>query len=577
MRFVVGLGLLAAGIGAWAVGVSQIQPATIGSYGVLTTAGPWYFAGLVALLGGALAELCRAKPSGWLLGCYLAALIVVIHATVPIVYHGIPEYAWVYKHIGVAQGLARYGRVTDTANIYQQWPALFAAVAAVSSLAGVTPLTFAAWAPLAFELADALLLLAVFRLLVPDRRVSWLALLLYEGLVAWVGQDYLSPQAFGYLLWLGIVTVVVRWLLAPAGAGSRWRLVARARGFLLAGRPDPPAVTTPQRLLAVVLIAVAYFAIVAAHQLTPYFAVIGIAALALLGVLWRGWLLAALFAVIAGGFLVPRYGLISHQFGGLFSGGNIFENASGVKGIAHRAAEQRTAEVVQLLAALMWLGAAAAIAARWRSPGRVALPAALAFSPFLILGVQSYGGEAIYRVFMFSAPWCALLIAGLLLEPARAVAWRWVAVAAACAVALAGGLQGLYGPVAVDAFTPAELAASSWLYDHAPPGSVLILAADNFPALEVADYASYDMQVIPADPQFGASWLDEGNVTDVEQWIGSLGHGGGYVVFSRSMAEYASYFGYPTGYGQLANIVRDRSSWQLVYSNADVAIYRVTV
>ena len=29
--------------------------------------------------------------------------------------------------------------------------------------------------------------------------------------------------------------------------------------------------------------------------------------------------------------------------------------------------------------------------------------AVLAFSPFVILLVQSYGGEAIYRVFLFSA------------------------------------------------------------------------------------------------------------------------------------------------------------------------------
>ena len=580
-------GLLLGGIGAWAFGVSQLQPGAIGLYGVLAAAGPWFFLGLAALLGGALWELSRARPSGWLLGGYLAALIVAIHATVPIVYHGVPEYAWVYKHIGVAQEFGRYGRVTDTANIYQQWPALFTAVAAVSSLAGVTPLTFAAWAPLAFELADALLLLGVFRLLVADRRLPWLALLLYEGLVAWVGQDYLSPQAFGYLLWLGIVTVVVRWLLVPVPYRGRWRWVARARGFLLAGRPEPPAAAarqpgTPQRLTAVLLAAALYFAIVAAHQLTPYLAIAGVAALALLGVLWRGWLLTLLLAVIAVAFLAPRYGLISQQFGGLFSGGDIFENASGVSGIMHRAAEQRTGEVVHVLAGLMWLGAAVAIAARWRSLGRVAVPAVLAFSPFLILGVQSYGGEAIYRVFLFSAPWCALLIAGLLLEPARAearagAAWRRLLAAAACAVALAAGLQGLYGPVAVDAFTPSELTASRWLYDHAPPGSVIILAADNFPALEVGNYASYQLVVIPADPQYGAAWLDEGSVTDVEQWIGSLGHGGAYVVFSRSMAEYAGYFGYPQGYGQLASVVRARPSWQLVYRNPDVAIYHVTV
>ena len=328
------------------------------------------------------------------------------------------------------------------------------------------------------------------------------------------------------------------------------------------------------RWLALALVAVIYFAIVAAHQLTPYIALLGVAGLVLLGVMWRGWLMLGLLAVIALGFLAPRYGLISSQFGGVFSGGDVFENASGVQGIVHKAAEERTGDVVHVLAACMWLGAAAAIALRWRSLGRVAVPAALAFSPFLILGVQSYGGEAIYRVYLFSAPWCALLIAELIAELRGAL--RPLVSAVACTAALAAGLQGLYGPTAVYAFTPGELAGSIWLYGHTAPGSLLVLAADDFPGLEVADYAAYDLQVIPSDPQIGADWLNEANLVAVEQWIASLGHPDAYVVFSQSMANYASYFGYPTGYGQLAKAVSGNPAWHVVYRNPEVVIYRVT-
>ena len=253
----------------------------------------------------------------------------------------------------------------------------------------------------------------------------------------------------------------------------------------------------------------------------------------------------------------------------------MFENASGSQGIVHKAAELRTGEVVHVLAALMWLGAAAAIALRWRSLGRVAIPAVLAFSPFVVLGVQSYGGEAIYRVFLFSAPWCALLIAELIAELRGAL--RPLVSAVACTVALAAGLQGLYGPTAVYAFTPSELAASLWIYDHAPPGSLLVLPADNFPGLEAANYADYDFQVMPADPQSGASWLNEANLGDVVQWIDSLGHPSAYVVFSKGMDNYAGYFGAPPGYGQLAKAVAADSAWQVVYRNIDVVIYRVTL
>jgi hypothetical protein len=159
----------------------------------------------------------------------------------------------------------------------------------------------------------------------------------------------------------------------------------------------------------------------------------------------------------------------------------------------------------------------------------------------------------------------------------RGASWRALVASVACVLALAAGMQGLYGPVEVDAFTPAELQASLWLYTHAAPGSLLILAADDFPALETANYSSYDLQVIPSDPQYGQSWLNEANLGDVKAWIDSSGHASTYVVFSRSMAAYSAYFGAPQGYLSLENAVRSSPAWRVVYRNADAVIYRVTV
>jgi hypothetical protein len=562
------------GLGAWAYGLSGVKRQEIGSFGLLARANIWFVLGLAVLLVGGLLELSRPGSRTSLLGTYLAALIVAIHATVPILY-GVPEYAWVYKHIGIVQALGQHGGVTDPSNIYQQWPALFAAVASVSGLAHIEPLSFAAWGPLVFELADAVLLLGVFRLLGASKRVAFLALFLYEGLIAWVGQDYLSPQAFGYLLWLGIVTILVRWLLAPAPVHARRGLLVRARAPFLVQLPMTHGSTRAEQAHAATLIAVIYFAIVAAHQLTPYLAIAGIIALVLLGVVRRGWPLLLMLATIAGGYLALHYSLIVQQFGGLFSGSNAFENASGVS-VYHHGAEAITADIVRVLAILMWLLALIAIVRSRRALGRASIAATLAFSPFVIIFVQNYGGEAIYRIFLFSAPWCALLIASAMVE-LRVALWERLVVVSACSVALVAGLQGLYGPVAVDGFTPAELTASLWLYNDAAPGSVLVLAADNFPMLETANYNSYALRVMPSDPQLHQAWLDEANVTDVETWINSLGRRNAYVVFSRSMAAYATYFDAPLGYAQLARAVQGRQGWSVVYRNDDTIIYRVTV
>jgi hypothetical protein len=561
------------GIGSWAYGLSQIDGPKIGTYGLLAGANAWFALGFVALVTGFILELRRSKPRQWLLGLHVLGLIFAIHSTVAILF-GAPEYAWVYKHLGIVSAFQEYGHVTDATNIYQQWPALFAAAASIASLAHVNPLSLASWAPLAFELADALLLLGIFRVLTPDDRIPWLALLLYEGLIAWVGQDYLSPQAFGYLLWLAMSLIIVRWLRAPAiSAGSRSPL-ARLRAPFVAGMRPAPATSSAMRAVAVTLVLTIYFAIVAAHQLTPYAALAGVGALTALDVVRPRWLLIVM-AAIAGAYLAPRYNMIAHDFGGLFSGGNPIHNGAGTTAAHHAGAEATTALVVRGLAGCMWLVTLATLLTHRRALGRVAIPAALAFSPFLILGAQSYGGEAIYRVFLFSAPWCALLVAGALCE--LRVQSRWMLTGAVCLFALFAGLQGLYAPVSVNAFTPPEVTASRWLYGHIPHGSLIVLPQGNFPVLEVADYNDYELRVMPADPRVGQAWMNEGDLLQVESWIGGLGHQTAYVVVSRSMSASADYYGVPKGFVKLLKAIRTEFSGSAIYRNNDVTIYRLDV
>lgn len=566
---------LCLGLSAWAYGVGQVHRQAIGSYGLLASANVWFFLGFVILLVGFLFEMGRPEPRTWLLGVYLASVIVAIYVTVPILY-GAPEYAWVYKHIGIAQALGKHGQVWDRSNIYEQWPTLFAAVASISGVSHIGPLSFAAWAPLAFELADSLLLLGIFRLLGADERIAFLALFIYEGLTGWVGQDYLSPQAFAYLLWLGIVAILIRWLLAAPPANEPKGRIARARMRLLAGLPMPKASSPAEKALAVTLIALIYFAIVAAHQLTPYAALAGVAALAVFGLVEYSWLILLIMTLISLAYLAPRYSLIAQQYGGFFSGGNLLQNASG----QHKAFNGRPGplNVIRLVTGTsysIWLAALGAVALHWRRPGRVAISALLAFSPFIIIFVQSYGGEGIYRVFFFSVPWCALLAADMLAK-LRPALWR-LAVAFVCTVTLATGLQGSYGQLAQNGFTPAELSASLWLYGHAPrwPDSLLVLPVDDFPDLEIADFDDYYVAAIPADPKNSAGNVDESHPGEVETWITNLGFHNAYVVFSRSMAAFYDYYGVPYGYDQLVKAVSGRRGWSVVYNNSDTTIYHV--
>jgi hypothetical protein len=95
--------------------------------------------------------------------------------------------------------------------------------------------------------------------------------------------------------------------------------------------------------------------------------------------------------------------------------------------------------------------------------------------------------------------------------------------------------------------------------------------------LESADYNRYDLQVMPADPQAGLSWMDEANLPQVKRWIAGLGHETVYMVVSRSMNASAEYYGTPKGYADLVHAIPTALPGSVVYHNDDATIYRLEV
>ena len=214
-----------------------------------------------------------------------------------------------------------------------------------------------------FDLLDCLMLLAIFRVLTRSTRISFLAVALFEGGVAWVAQDYLSPQAFAYVLWLGFVLILVRWLLvvpvvrSPRTVSRRSAVCASTR-FAARGSLRRPARRARVRAVAGLGI---YAVIIFSHQLTPYLGLAALVVLALLDVVRPRWLtVAAGLLTIA--YLIPSYSVVAPY--GLFSGFDIVSNASGpVRGGASNA-QAFTALVDRVLYLGMGLGALARSCAR---------------------------------------------------------------------------------------------------------------------------------------------------------------------------------------------------------------------
>ncbi|SHN47570.1 hypothetical protein [Cryptosporangium aurantiacum] len=564
--------LLTVGAALWLVTVLRADPDQIGPYGLTWGLGvPFVAAVAMTCLGCGVELFGRERLPVLIAG--VGVLACQMWGSAPLMLP-VPEYSWTYKHVGVVEFIQQHGAVLDADDIYQQWPAFFAAVAQLSTVAGVPSIRFAAWSSLYFGLLDVVLIAAVVSTLSRSTRVLFGTVLGFTACL-WVDQNYFSPQAFAYALSLGFFALLMhgcRGLPASRAAGrlNRLRLLLVRDAPTVRDRPRWPL------LLAVVLL---FAAITVAHQLTPYLLLFGVGVLTVLGLIRPYWLIGVL-AVVAGGYFLPRMGGVSSQYH-LFDGFNLFSNASGNSSGWGSTPQKFSAVVARALAFLVWLTALVVGWRRRRSLGLVVIPLVLGFTPFLLLLLQNYGGEAIYRVFLFSLPWCALLAASwwVLL---RAGVWRGLTSGVILTVLALAGLQGLQGQFMLHAVPPADVRAAQYLEEQAPAGSTMTLVAAAFPARLTAGYGSINpgRSVDPSivdEPSFRRLTLDADQLPAIETWAASYGGTETFLVVTDQMRKNTEYFGYlPDGSVDALRKALDASPrWSTYYRRADITIYRL--
>ena len=223
--------LLPVAVALWALGVSMVDTRKIGPLGLPAVLPLVFYAGLAILVISAAIELCRTKISGWRMSLHSIALVVMLYGTAPLVYRE-GRYSWLYKTVGVVQYIKAHGSVNSHIDIYQNWPGFFAFAAWFDRVAGITtPLAYAKWAQLVFELAALPLLYLIYDALRLTTRQRWVAMLLFSS-SNWIGQDYFSPQALGTVLSLGIMAIAMRWLFIHRPPRESLDVLGTARSLL---------------------------------------------------------------------------------------------------------------------------------------------------------------------------------------------------------------------------------------------------------------------------------------------------------------------------------------------------------
>lgn len=519
--------LTIAAAGWWVATLSGLEMRDVGTLGFVSVAGPLYWAAWGTLVAALMLNLFVGRRSRLLLIAQTVAATAVLHGTVPIA-EPMPRFATGWLHAGFADYIMRTGSTLPQMDARFEWPGFFAATAMVTTASGLdSPVALLRWTPPLLNLVYALLVYAIAAQASEDRRLRWVTVWVF--LVGnWVGQDYLSPQGFAVLLFLGVLLILLaafrghpvplsmlpgrRPFGLPAARSVRGpRIVARAcdrlRRVVVADMSGLQPPQLPPRLVTalILMLTLVYGALVVTHQLTPVALIAGVAALvitrrcrltvlpALMGVLFFGW--------ISFGAVTYWAGHLSDIFGGVGAlGSSLTANlGSRVGGSGER--------VTVLLVRLGLTGAVCGLAAigvlRRSTRPRDASFALLAAAPFLVVAGNAYGGEALMRAYFYALPFVALYAASALMAPPAtppvmvahhagetvdspvppwSPATAPLLVAMTLIIAVVPFTTARYGNEGFEMVTPGERAAFDAFYAAAPAGADLVTVTTEVPA-----------------------------------------------------------------------------------------------
>lgn len=581
--FAVAMSIVVA-IGLWRASLPLMNPNGLTDYGLVAIL-PWqYWAALGLLSIGFSFSFYPSMQWPALRWVSLIALVLILHATPPIVY-GTLRYSWAWKHIGIVDYLQRYGEVNRTIPVlaaYHNWPGFFWISAKLASFFSLEPLQIAnlvRFFPVASNLVFLILLRSIYRRFTDDDRLV-LASLWVFFCANWVGQDYFSPQAFAYSLHLLVLALCLGPLMPsdqPARTRrDRWIWRVRAKLTPL-GRPLK-AYAHWQKMLAIIVVSLSIFGIVASHQLTPLILVFSLFGLSVITPLSFRYPTLMAFALVywiiypaapfTAAHLASEVAQLGQTMGGVTD--KLVDTSTVDRGVAVVVWAGRILSIVVVFFAMFgWLR-------RLIAGQRDGIVCVLVVAPTLILGVTTYGGEAVFRIYFFCLPFFAFFCAGLFF-PSKShgtgVTTRFGFCVLVCFMSI-GFLFGNNGKDRQYRFSTEEIEAAAWLYSRSGPETLLVEGARSYPS-QFMNYEHFTYVPIANETSTERTEILQNPAKVLDRWFSSPNWDDGYVILTRSQQAYVEALAIMPK-GALEKFAFDllaSSDFELVFANQDVRIF----
>lgn len=543
----------------WIAAVGRVDPRALGDLGLVTQVHPAGYLALAALVVGFVVALRQRPFLEARAAAHVGALVTILFATPAMAYPTV-RYAWSWKHMGIVDYIGRNGAVDpgiDVLPIYHNWPGFFALNDLIRRWLGTDDvLTVARWWPFVLTLATVGAVCLLAATFTTDRRVVWLTAWLFV-LGDWVGQEYFSPQSLAFLLYLVVIAVALR--------------TARAKGTATAGAPDAPT--------ALLLVLVLIVGIAVTHQITPAMLcavllglaltrrarVVGISLVALLvTVLWSLW--------GAADFVVANVTTMIEGFGAPVANaeGNLIDTSAVSAGQATVIMAGRLV-VVTIGVLALW-----GVIRTWREDREACITlVVIGAAPMAILASNEFGGEILFRVYLFALPVAAWFAAQALLDPPRILRRHATGcLLAVSALLLTGFLLAHFGKDGHYAFTQAEQDAAVWLYEHAPDDSLLVEGSSNYP-IQFRNYERFRYVPLDSEDLDARREMAADPVGVLSRWMSDDRDSAAFLLITGSQRREADVMGHrPRGFLEgleSALVASDR--FTVAYRNEDAVVF----
>ena len=440
-----------------------------------------------------------ARELRWILLCSNLILLAFMLYGITVLIEEAPRFSTTYIHAGFAEAIGRTGERFPNLDARFDWPGFFAMAAYLEQVTGVRSLDVSPIIPFASNLLYLPPLWLLYRSITPDRRLVWLALWVYLA-ANWIGQDYLSPQGFNFLLYVVLLAMLVHWFRAhdgrPGWVDRLWlklielvpRRIPIRRRWRTDARPahdDDGFSAGAWRPGIVVAIALVFAVDVSSHQLTPFVVLLGTTVLVVIGRVSLRSLPLLMAVMIAAWVSYMTVTFLAGHLAGLLADvgqPDAVTDASVGRRLAGSEGHLAVVYFRLILSLVIWLAAAfGALRRLWY--GKLDLiTGLLALVPFGMLALQSYGGEILLRVFFFGLPFIAFFIAAGFRPRRGRMGVGWTAGMAVGLAALAIAMPiARYGNERADRMSQLEITAVDELYSIAEPGSVISVGNYNSP------------------------------------------------------------------------------------------------